>query len=213
MFRILAIGLVVGTFIGCSTNSQESNTAVGKPEIISQPLDLSQGKSEQGELGTYRDSLHFFTVRFPKDWEHVAVQNPETRISLKNQKADGSLNAGFNVVVDHDPSIGELSPERHADHLKRHLNDSLDLVRSSVDAPLRVIQRGEVRISSQLGYYTLFDLNGGNSETALRFLQMAAYRDGRTYSLTFSCKPANYDALLPVFKQIAATFVITPPTK
>lgn len=201
----------VGLYSGCSTAPQVSNSGAPTPEVTEEPLDIFQGKSEIRDLKTYRDSVHFFSVMFPSDWEHVAVENPETRISLTNKNVDGSLNAGFNVVVDNDPSMGDLSPERRADHLKRYINNGVVDLRSAINAPVKVIRTGDVTFGGQSGRYGLFEVDTGGTMKVLRFLQMAAYRDGRTYGLTFSCQSDNYDAVLPLIKQIASSFTIVSP--
>lgn len=200
----------VGLYSGCSTAPPVSNSGPPTPEVTEQPLDVLQGKSEIRDLKRYRDSLHFFSVMFPGDWEHVAVENPETRISLTKKNADGSLSVGFNVVVDHDPSMGDLLPERRADHLKEFINNSIDDLRSAIDVPVKVIRTGDVTFGGQSGRYGLLEIDTGGSVKVLRLLQMAAYQNGRTYGLTFSCQSENYDVVLPVMKQIASTFTILP---
>ncbi|MBK9155097.1 MAG: hypothetical protein IPM25_12915 [Chloracidobacterium sp.] len=162
------------------------------------------------DLDTFRDAESSFTIMVPKDWERVPSESPGTRVSFVSRQPDGSMKAGFNVRVDQYPSLGDLPPAEQAGHLKEYVENGVEDVRSSIDAPVKVLQSGAIEFSGRPGYYAIYELSTGSPGDALRVLQFAVYGAGNTYAVTFSCKADNYDSQLPVIKQIASTFTILP---
>lgn len=198
---------------GCGSTPQESNSFGTNAQITEEPLNVFEGRSEIRDLETYRDREHYFTVMFPKDWKHAAVEYEDTRLSLVKRNADGSPHASVSISVTHEPGLAGISRDGQAAHLKRYVKDNIALLRSTANVPIQVLKTGEVNFGRHSGYYELIDIKMEGPVEVVRFLHIAAFLDGRTYGLTFSCEPENYESVLPVMKQIASTFTIESPPK
>jgi hypothetical protein len=208
---VLAVTFAFGTFLGCTTASQEANPRGDVTKPSDEPLDLQQGASARTDLNVHRDDKFPFTIAYPKDWESVAPMNPATRLSLVNRKPDGNMSAGFNIVAALSPELKNRTPAQQKDGINEYLNVAVEELKAT-GPNVKVVQRGETKLSGQAAYYVLMEgqTKQGAEVKVIRLLQIRTVHAENGYDLTFSCEADNYDSLLPVFKLIASSFKITP---
>ena len=205
---IVVIAYVIGKFIGRNVAREEQGSGASITKSSPPQLDLQQGASTLADLNIYQDDKFPFTVNYPKGWLKVNPVNPATRINLVNVNPEGN-SEGFNVVASHIPALKSKSPEEYIAYINRNPNAVVDVLKSSMD-DIKVIQRGETKLSGQAAYFLIVDgrpKSVGTDEIS-RVLQIMTIREGDSYHLTFTSEPAKFDSALPVFKQIASSFSI-----
>lgn len=206
---ILVVTFACGTFLGCTTVSPEVNSRSNVTKSSDQPLDLQQGVSQPTDLNVYHDDKFPFTIAYPKDWDSRTATNPATRLSLIHRKPEGNLSAGFNIVAAFSPELKNQTSAQQKDGINEYLDSGVEEVKA-ISPDIKMVQRGETKLSGQAAYYIVVDrqIKQGAEVKVIRLLQIRTVHAGNGYDLTFSCEADNFDSVLPVFKLIASSFKI-----
>lgn len=163
------------------------------------------------DYAVYRDSKFPFSLFYPKDWTQLQPTHALTR--FKVAKEDGIYMTDFNINANYVESTKNLTPESY---VKGFIDNPqlIDAMVKQANPTAKVVARGRTYINNREAYFS-------KSEGTYRVLdeshQITVYQimtilEGNVYTLTFRSLTDEFEENFPVFKFIAASFVIRPTT-
>lgn len=167
--------------------------AVAEPQKAADAPELQA--TVPSDFVAHTNEAHGVSVSAPKDWQPAKVeQGSSVVINLVDAKRRSA-----NVVAT--AAVKGQTVEKTVDILPKVLPQMMK--------EFKLIKADLVKLAGEPAARLQYEATP-QPKLTLRFCQYTIVKNNTQYVLTFTCRPEEYDALLPTMDQMAVTFKVTP---
>lgn len=171
-------------------------------------ISLAQQPAES-DYTVYRDGKYPFSLFYPKDWTQLQATHALTR--FKAAKEDGIYMTDFNINVNYVEATKNVTPESY---VKGFIDNPqlIDAMVKQANPTAKVVSRGRTYVSNREAYFSKSEGTYRVLDEAYKITvyQIMTISEGNIYTLTFRSLTDEFEENFPIFKFIAASFVIRP---
>lgn len=160
--------------------------------------------SEQNQISVqnniYINTVHGFTIEFPKGWEIGPPTRPSETIVQRAVNSSKNISV---MVIDLDTTKKSVKDFGTA---KNKANEVVDNAKLGGVSNVKLIDYGETMISERPAYWVIF--SGYHSDTGVEYTSIvySIIKDGNLFNISSLSTPQEFPTYLPTFQKVSKSF-------
>ena len=204
ILTLLTLSLIPGALPGISLQiaaAQQNNTSVTSTNSTSSANNTSANNTSSTNFLTYSNSTNGIRIQYPSSWLKEESHNQSSNDIVKFSAPAGAAPASLNIVG------GKPAPQSIP--LSVYINASIYLLKHAF-GNFTLIESNATTLGGIPAHKMVYTATLPSSGLNLKFMQIFAIKDGKSFVITFGTVPTIFSIYQPTIQKMVDSFAFIP---